>query len=414
VFYRDTLFKDGDRDKKDWETLGHVQLVEQLLQFAAGEEQKSHTIDPAVAAWTEIFDEWSQGDAAGFNAAVKRYSASLTAEPPQGYSAGKVDFEAYFNHAAPFYYLMIPYVVAALLAASSWLGWSRTLNRTAFWLVVMTFALHTLALAGRIYISGRPPVTNLYSSAIFIGWAAVAFGIALERVYRLGFGNVMAGVIGFATLLIAHNLSGDGSDTFSVLQAVLDTQFWLATHVVTVTLGYAATYVAGFLALLYVILGLTTRKLGDRTGQGPKDQSVGQALIRMVYGVLCFALLFSFFGTVLGGLWADDSWGRFWGWDPKENGALIIVLWNALVLHARWAGIVKDRGLALLAVAGNVAVSWSWFGTNELGVGLHSYGFTDGVLLALGLFVLSQLVVVAAGLLPKSMWLSFRDTPSAA
>ena len=107
----------------------------------------------------------------------------------------------------------------------------------------------------------------------------------------------------------------------------------------------------------------------------------------MIYGVLCFAIFFSFVGTVLGGLWADDSWGRFWGWDPKENGALIIVIWNALVLHARWDGMVKDRGLAVLAIGGNIAVAWSGFGVNELGAGLHSYGFTQGVAFWLAMFV---------------------------
>ena len=128
----------------------------------------------------------------------------------------------------------------------------------------------------------------------------------------------------------------------------------------------------------------------------------------MIYGTLCFAIFFSFVGTVLGGLWADDSWGRFWGWDPKENGAFIIVLWNALVLHARLGGMAKERGLAVLAVGGNIAISWSWFGVNELGVGLHSYGFTEGVLLTLGIFVATQLGVIALGSMPKQWWWSFR------
>ena len=120
----------------------------------------------------------------------------------------------------------------------------------------------------------------------------------------------------------------------------------------------------------------------------------------MTYGVVCFAIFFSFWGTVLGGLWADDSWGRFWGWDPKENGALIIVLWNAVVLHAAWDRMVGDRGLAMLAVGGNIVTSWSWFGVNELGVGLHSYGFTEGVLFTLGMIVLAHLAIIGAGWIP--------------
>jgi ABC-type transport system involved in cytochrome c biogenesis permease subunit len=232
----------------------------------------------------------------------------------------------------------------------------------------------------------------------------VLFGLVLESMYRIGIGNIVAAAIGFATLLIAYFLSA-GGDTIAVLQAVLDTQFWLATHVVCVSLGYTATFVAGAFGLLYVLFGLTTPLV---------TSSMRKDLARMIYGTICFAIFFSFFGTVLGGLWADDSWGRFWGWDPKENGALIIVLWNALVLHARWGKMVADRGLAVLAVGGNIVTAWSWFGVNELGIGLHSYGFTEGVLLTLGLFVLSQLAVIVLGMLPTTLWWSFQAEPSMA
>ncbi len=190
-------------------------------------------------------------------------------------------------------------------------------------------------------------------------------------------------------------------DTFTVLQAVLDTQFWLATHVVTITLGYSVTFLAGLLGIYYILLGVFTRSLTDETSK---------LLVRMMYGCICFALFFSFVGTVFGGLWADDSWGRFWGWDPKENGALILVLWNALILHALWDGIAKGRGLAILSIGGNIVTSWSWFGVNELSVGLHSYGFTEGVLFTLGLFVLSQLSIILIGCIPQDMWLSFRKS----
>jgi ABC-type transport system involved in cytochrome c biogenesis permease subunit len=122
--------------------------------------------------------------------------------------------------------------------------------------------------------------------------------------------------------------------------------------------------------------------------------------------VICFATLFSFVGTILGGIWADQSWGRFWGWDPKENGALLIVIWNSILLHARWAGLVKTRGLAVLAVFGNVVTAWSWFGVNMLGVGLHSYGFMDAAFWWLVAFGVSQLAAILVAALPTSKWRS--------
>src|SRR5439155_20127231 len=213
-----------------------------------------------------------------------------------------------------------------------------------------------------------------------------------------GLGNIVDAVAGYATLQIAYQLSS-GGDTIAVLQAVLDTQFWLATHVVCITLGYAATYLAGLFGVLYVVCGFATPLL---------DKGLRKELGRIIYGITCFAILFSFFGTVLGGLWADDSWGRFWGWDPKENGALIIVLWNALILHARWDKLVGERGLAVLAIGGNIVTSWSFFGVNQLGIGLHSYGFTSGVAVALDLFALSQFALIILGCLPTRLWWSFQ------
>jgi hypothetical protein len=127
---------------------------------------------------------------------------------------------------------------------------------------------------------------------------------------------------------------------------------------------------------------------------------------QMVYGVVCFATLLSFVGTVLGGIWADQSWGRFWGWDPKENGAVLIVLWNSLILHARWAGLVKDRGVAVLAIFGNCITAWSWFGTNQLSIGLHAYGFDSRLADGCFDFWLSQFFILALGLIPQQFWAS--------
>jgi ABC-type transport system involved in cytochrome c biogenesis permease subunit len=367
---------------------------------------EEHAPDPAVAGWDAILTAYNKGDADEFNRGVRKYQSLMADEAPPDLRTAKTSYEVFFNWFSPFFVAWILYIGAFVVTILAWLlpMGSASLRRSAFWMTVLILALHTFALGSRIYISGRPPVTNLYSSAVFIGWGCVVLGLILERVFRLGIGNAVSTIAGFATLFISFKLAGDG-DTFIVMQAVLDTQFWLATHVTCITLGYATTFLSGLLGAFYVLRGVCTPTL---------NADVGKSLARMIYGTLCFAIYFSFVGTVLGGLWADDSWGRFWGWDPKENGALIIVLWNALVLHARWDGMVKDRGLAVLAIGGNIVTAWSWFGVNELGIGLHSYGFTEGVLLSLGLFVVSQLALIAAGSLPRHLWWSSRRKQTAA
>ena len=195
------------------------------------------------------------------------------------------------------------------------------------------------------------------------------------------------------TLIIAQHLAGRG-DTLEMLQAVLDTNIWLATHVVAITIGYSAMFLAGLLAVIYVARGLFTSSLTPDSAR---------SLTRMIYGVICFATLFSFVGTVLGGIWADQSWGRFWGWDPKENGALLIVIWCAITLHARLGGYIRQRGLVAMALFGNVVTAFSWFGVNMLGVGLHSYGFMDRAVPWLAAFMGLQIALIALTLVSPRM-----------
>jgi ABC-type transport system involved in cytochrome c biogenesis permease subunit len=351
-------------------------------------------LDPAAASYVRIGLAWRNYQPAEFNRLVQEYRAGLDREIPG--LMRKCDTESRFNSSQPFYTSTVLYVVAFLVGVFSWLKWPGALGRTAFWLTALAWLLATAGIVARMWLEGRPPVTNLYSSALFVGWGAVALCLVLEVIYKNAIGSVAAGLIGFGTLLIAHHLAL-GGDTLEMMRAVLDSNFWLATHVVTVTVGYSATYLAGFLALIYVVRGVFTKSL---------DQATTDALSRMVYGIICFATFFSFVGTVLGGIWADQSWGRFWGWDPKENGALIIVLWNALILHARWGGLVKARGLMNLAIFSNIVTSWSWFGVNMLGVGLHSYGFMDSAFWWLLMFAGSQLAFIAIAALPLAKWRS--------
>ena len=380
--------------------------------------QQSGDAHPSARAYAGMFSAYQQGQADQFNQRLASYAAWLQQHKPQ--QMWKVYLETVFNRVEPFYRAAVLYVVVLVLGSASWLvagpsrasingdagsaiepeTWSSTLMRSANVVLVLALVVHTIGLGMRMYLEARPPVTNLYSSAIFIGWGCVVLGLILERGFRNGFGTAIAAVLGFATLVIAHNLD-DSGDTMEMMRAVLDSNFWLSTHVVAVTIGYASTFLAGALGIFYIFGGLFTRSLA---GEG------GPSLRRAIFGTVCFATFMSFVGTILGGIWADQSWGRFWGWDPKENGALIIVLWNALILHARWGGLVLHRGLAVLAVFGNVITAWSWFGVNMLGVGLHSYGFIDSAVFWLLLFVASQLAIMALGLVPLRFWVSYRTT----
>lgn len=368
----------------DWVNIG-----EALLQVMQGEP-----LSPYVTAYAGLTMAYRAGDSESFNNTVNDLRQQFIADFPD--DIDRVHYERIFNGMQPFGLAMQLYVLVFLGACISWLRWPREIGQAAFWVLVLTLVIHTFGLASRMYIQGRPPVTNLYSSAVFVGWGAVLLGTLLERFFRNGIGAAMAALVGFCTLIVAHHLAMSG-DTLEMMRAVLDSNFWLATHVIVITFGYSAMFLAGALALVFAVLGV----LGTRL-----DKGAARSLGSMVYGITCFGTLFSLVGTILGGIWADQSWGRFWGWDPKENGALMIVIMGAIYLHARWGGICKERGLMALALCGNIVTAWSWFGTNLLGVGLHSYGFTDSGFIWLSAFWLSQLVFIGLVLLPWRFWRS--------
>ncbi|MET0261747.1 MAG: cytochrome c biogenesis protein CcsA [Rariglobus sp.] len=374
----------ADAPDSEWQKTGQILLG----TFQSG------SVNVHALTFAGLGHTWRARQPEQFNTLLSKHRAEWERALPAVLK--KTDAETVFNKAEPFYTSMSLYVAAFLLAVFSWLKWPDVLQRSAYYLIALAFTATSLGLLTRMWLEGRPPVTNLYSSALLVGWGSVGLCLILERIFRNGIGSVAAGLTGFCTLLIAHHLSLTG-DTLEMMRAVLDSNFWLATHVIIITIGYSATFLAGFLAIIYVFRGVFTRSL---------DKATADALNRMVYGIICFATIFSLIGTILGGIWADQSWGRFWGWDPKENGALIIVIWNAIILHARWGGIARTRGIMALAIFGNIVTSWSWFGTNMLGVGLHSYGFMDQAFVALVLFVASQLALIALAYVPKENWRS--------
>ncbi len=370
----------------DWKNVGL-----ELLDVMRGDG-----LSPYVTSYASLTMAYRLDQPEMFNQTVEELRQRFIADFPD--DIDRVHFERVFNQTQPFYLSMQLYVLIFLTVCISWLHWPATLTKAAFWVLLLAFAIHTFGLLSRMYIQERYGVfvTNLYSSAVFVGWGAVLLGVILEKFYKNGVGAAMASLVGFCTLIIAHHLSMSG-DTLEMMRAVLDSNFWLATHVTVITFGYSAMFFAGALALIFTVLGLFSKRFTKESAK---------SVVSMVYGITCFATLFSLVGTILGGIWADQSWGRFWGWDPKENGALMIVIMGAIVLHARWGGIVKERGLMALAICGNVVTVWSWFGTNLLGVGLHAYGFTSsGFWWTIG-FAASQIFFICLVNLPWRYWRS--------
>jgi ABC-type transport system involved in cytochrome c biogenesis permease subunit len=376
-------------------------VVTQWSEEARAEKEKGVDVADLAASmppFLKLLLAYQADKPADFNKELAAYQQQLeTALPTETHKAA---FEAWFNDFAPFYQCTLLYVVVFVLVCLSWIGvLSKPLSWSALVLTGVTLVVHTGALIARMYMMNRwgVVITNLYGTAIYIGWMSVVLGFIVELIFRNSIGTFVASVAGFTTMIIAQYLAM-GEDTMEMMRAVLDTNFWLATHVTAVNTGYAGTIFAGLLGAVFVLWGAFT----------PWQSKSGVKMLGdILYGVLCFATLFSFTGTVLGGIWADQSWGRFWGWDPKENGALLIVVWNALILHARWGGMVKQRGMAVLALMGNILVIWSWWGVNMLGVGLHAYANAEpSMLAAVKTAVAVHLVLIAVGLMPQALWVS--------
>ncbi|MFT5050857.1 MAG: ABC-type transport system involved in cytochrome c biogenesis permease subunit [Chlamydiales bacterium] len=305
--------------------------------------------------------------------------------------AGKVDLEVTYYKMDFFYRSVVLYVLAFLMVAVTWVRRGmRKLFGAALAVTALGAGLHVAGIVVRCILRSRPPISTLYETVVFVAATAVLVSLFIERVDRRRMAGAVAPFLGALGLFIAMRFEElKGEDTMPQLQAVLDTNFWLSIHVTCITMGYSAALLASAFAHVFV--------LGKVFGFRKDDRAMYRGLGNTVYGTLCFALVLSVIGTILGGIWANDSWGRFWGWDPKENGALMIVLAQLTLLHARMGGYIKAFGIAIAVIAQGAVVAFSWWGVNLLGVGLHSYGFTDGINSALNLFYGIEGAVVVVG-----------------
>ncbi len=298
------------------------------------------------------------------------------------------DIELIYQRVQPFFWSLVIYWFTLIMCFLYLLFNRNILRIAAAFLLIVGLIPHISGILTRMYLMGRPPVTNLYETFLWVSAVVILLSLFLEKQFRRGVGILAGAISGVLLLSVANRYAMDG-DTLGVLVAVLDSNFWLSTHVVTITIGYSAGILAGVLGHIWIARAI----LPDR---GTRKQNLIE-LNKMIYGVLCFALLFSFIGTVLGGIWADQSWGRFWGWDPKENGALMLVLWCIILLHTRQFGQIGPKGMAFGSVIGTIIVVLAWFGVNLLSIGLHSYGFTEGAAIKLFVYIGIELAYLAVG-----------------
>jgi len=339
--------------------------------------------------WKTLATAYRRGAPSDLEQAVAAYRRAAARHIGRT-ALAKVDAEAWMNRIRPFFLAQLLYGVSILLYLFSRMGRCRLLIPAAMSAGVLGTLFHTAGIAARMWIMSRPPVTNLYSTFVFVGWMCAVLGLLIYRVRDRDMGALSTGLSGLVFLLLAGRYAAEG-DTMGVMAAVLNSNFWLTCHVMTVTTGYAGCCLAGLVAHFYLV----------RAWRRPEDRDGLDASYRTLKGVLGLGLTFTFIGTVFGGIWADQSWGRFWGWDPKENGALMIVLWCSVLFHARLAGFLSRTGVAVGAVAGIQLVLLAWLGVNMLGIGLHAYGAitSGGVVWALAAFFLFESAFVYVSLL---------------
>jgi len=335
----------------------------------------------------DLATSYRQGRQVEFDLAARRLQQSILGRAQPDREIRNLGLELKLNQFDPFYRAELLYGLAFLFGFASLLAPRRWLRVLAAALAVCALVPHTWGVVARMIIMGRPPMTNLYATFIFVSWVMVVLGLVLEYLQRNGVGVSASAFAGLALLMTSGRFAAEG-DHLGKVVAVLDSNFWLSTHVVCITMGYAGCVAAGVVGHIYIL----------QTLFAPGREQLRASTYRAVLGLLGFGLTFSFFGTMLGGVWADQSWGRFWGWDPKENGALLIVLWCAILFHARLGKMVDELGVATGSVLGVIVVMFAWLGVNLLGVGLHSYGFTTGLARGLLLYILAELAFLGTAL----------------
>jgi cytochrome c-type biogenesis protein CcsB len=372
--------------------------------------------EPIRNAYIDLIKSYQTDDGEKFEVASSEAKNVVEARIPEWSETveKKISAESFNNRMRPFRAAWILYLFSALiwafLIASSNAGVlagtgtlseklkgsfsGRLAVRSALAITLLAFLVHVAGIGIRCFIAGRPPVTNMYESIMWVSLGVVVFSGVLYAIHRQPITLAISSALATFGLIAGDAAPSMMDPGIHPLVPVLRSNYWLTIHVLTITLGYAAFALTLGIANVTIYQYLR-RALGRESVGGGSFSGKINGLNQLTYRAMQFGVVLLAAGTILGGVWADYSWGRFWGWDPKEVWALIALLSYLVILHGRFSGWVGQFSYAAWTVVAFLSVVMAWYGVNFiLGVGLHSYGFSSGGLGYVCGFVGSQLLFV--------------------
>ena len=340
-----------------------VGSAEFLAVSASSGPPGTEKVQAALGAFLEAYR--TGNDPAG---AARALQGAITEYAPLPESAAQdIRLEHFYNFHKPWLMAAVATILALLLILCKWILRLKVFGYLAGVAIAWAVVEQAMGLSLRVMILNRPPVSNTYEAILWIGIVAMSCGIIGQAINRKGLYLVTGLTASLVALLFAQLVPL--TDQTNSIPAVLRSNYWLIIHVMTIVASYGAFLLAAVLGHAYLVRDVILRKAPD-----PKARLIVQTYRLMQVGLVLLTV-----GTILGGVWAAESWGRFWGWDPKETWSLICIVLYFVMLHARYSGWVKDFGLAVAAVLGFLSIVWCFYGVNYvMATGLHSYGFGSG------------------------------------
>jgi ABC-type transport system involved in cytochrome c biogenesis permease subunit len=323
-----------------------------------------------------------------YEAVVARTAFSPVGDAEAGVDPARISMEVLYHKLNLALWAFVAAFIACLLASLNLIFKSRKMDVTANVACIATAGILAVLFTLRTYVAVRVPLSSLYEIVLLVAMLLMAFEAGAFIFCKRRTFSLMVPVTFMAALMLFFaKFVLEPGDTFRPIPAVLNSSVFLTVHVFTIALGFAGMILSGVVAHVALFRASSEKN------------SASSPLNSLLYGTLIFGAVFTVIGTLLGGVWADFAWGRFWGFDPKECGALFVILWAMLELHLRAGKLVSPRGFALMNCFNVIVTFLCWFGVNLLGVGLHSYGFQRGSLTWLALFVgIDSMVIAYLGL----------------